>query len=94
MTKFAMNDRMVLTAIKRAVSPDSAYILDELRREQQRHVAAGGTGSPPTSQQTLRRLRSMEKLGLVEASAYPNGYYGYRWKTTERGHLLLEGDAS
>jgi DNA-binding HxlR family transcriptional regulator len=37
----------------------------------------------------LRRLRELERDGLLVCTGGPDGYYGYSWRITEAGHASL-----
>lgn len=83
MNKFLLTEEMVLICAKRAVRPHSIYINDEVKREHLRHVAARGTGHPPSRGMVLRRLRSLAAKGFLRESAFPDGNYGYEWAIRE-----------
>lgn len=82
-----------LLAVSKAVSPDSIYILDEVRKMHAKAVAAGAIGHAPTRALVLRRLKTLASNGLLTQSATTNGYYGYRWDITEAGRKFLAGAA-
>lgn len=79
----------VLAAIPRAAGPWSNYIIDQLQRDHNKRVAAGGAGHPPSSALVLRRLKKLQTMGLVTRSQFTNGYYGYRWDITGAGLAAL-----
>lgn len=83
MSKFLLTEEMVLICAKRAVRPHSIYINDEVKREHLRHVAARGTGHPPSRGMVLRRLRSLAAKDFLSESAFPDGNYGYEWAIRE-----------
>lgn len=86
---FRLTKDMVLAAVAKAVSPDSAYINDEVQKMHRSHVASGGKGFPPRTSLVLSRLNSLTVDGLLEKSRFTNGYYGYRWSITPSGRDAL-----
>lgn len=87
MAKLTKED--VLAAVKKACSPDSIYIIDEVQRAHDRAVRAGAIGRAPTSALVLRRLKALAADGMLVQSSSTNGYYGYRWDITEAGLAAL-----
>jgi hypothetical protein len=87
MAKLTKSD--VLTAVAKAVRPDSIYIIDQVQRQHDAAVRAGGSGHAPTSALVLRRLKALAADGLLMQSAGTNGYYGYRWDITDAGRAAL-----
>lgn len=87
--KFQLSKDMVLLAVSKAISPDSAYINDEVSKMHRAHVGAGGTGHAPRVGLVLARLKALAADGLLEKSGFPNGYYGYRWELTAAGRSAL-----
>ena len=87
--KFRLTKEMVLVAVSRAVSPDSNYIGDQVSRIHRAHVSAGGIGYPPRTSLVLSRLNALAADGLLNKSAFTNGYYGYRWEFTPAGRAAL-----
>jgi len=81
----------VLKAVSKAISPDSTYINDEVQKMHRDHVKAGGTGHPPRVSLVLARLNALAADGMLEKSAFTNGYYGYRWTITPSGLQALGG---
>lgn len=77
--KFLLSKEMVLAAVSSAISPDSAYINDEVNKLHRAHIASGGKGQAPRGSLVLARLNALAVDGLLAKSAFPNGYYGYRW---------------
>lgn len=88
MTRLTEED--VLLAVKQAAAPRSGYIGDVIQR---RHAfaARGGAiaGHPPTRAIILRRLRSLEKSGLLKCIGGPDGMYGFEWSITKAGHMVI-----
>lgn len=82
----------VLKAVSTAVLPRSGYINDEIHKAHQAHVAAGGIGHPPTTALVLRRLRALERDGLISCVGGPDGFYGFEWTITEAGRRALENE--
>lgn len=80
----------VLAAVKKACSPYSMYIIDEVRRTHDQAVMAGATGHVPKSALVLRRLKELAADGVLVQSSCANGYYGYRWEITESGRAALK----
>lgn len=81
-----LTESQVMEAVRDAVMPYSAYINDVILS---RHARAG-VGHPPRSSLTLRRLRALERKGLVKCMAGPDGLYGYLWSLTNAGRAILE----
>ncbi|MGB6087750.1 hypothetical protein [Parvibaculum sp.] len=79
----------VLRCVDSAVSPDSAYINDEVQKMHRANIASGGIGHTPRVGLVLARLNSLAADGLLEKSAFTNGYYGYRWTITPAGRSAL-----
>ncbi|RVC47603.1 hypothetical protein EN781_00255 [Mesorhizobium sp. M4A.F.Ca.ET.090.04.2.1] len=84
----------VLAAVATAVSPRGAYINDQVQRAHAKAVKAGAIGHPPSTGLVLRRLRSLEKRGLIECVGGPDGYYGFEWRITDAGRAELARRAS
>lgn len=87
---FKLTKEMVLLAAKRAVSPDSAYINDEVQKMHRDHVYGGGKSFPPRTSLVLARLNALAADGVLEKSRFTNGYYGYRWTITEASRKALQ----
>lgn len=85
-----LTKEMVLLAVKKAVSPDSAYVNDEVQKMHRDHVYAGGKGFPPRTSLVLARLNALAADGMLEKSRFTNGYYGYRWTITPAGRAALQ----
>lgn len=84
-----LSDMQVLRAAANAVALYSSFIGDELIRDYKQHVAAGGSGLPPTRAKILRHLRRLAAKGLLKQSELPIGYYGYGWDLTDAGRAAL-----
>ncbi|TPI86391.1 hypothetical protein [Mesorhizobium sp. B2-8-9] len=84
-----LTEAQVLLAVKQACAPRSAYIGDVLYRRYADAVRNGAAGYLPTRARILRRLRSLEKSGLIACVGGPDGFYGYEWRITKAGHLAL-----
>ncbi len=85
-----LTEHEVLVALDKAVSPASAYVIDELNQTHHARIKAGGTGFPPSRGLVLRRLRSLESGGKIECRGGPDGYYGYKWRITDTGRAALQ----
>ena len=85
----ALTKEEVLRAVASAKEPNSYRINEEIARAHARRVRAGGGGHTPRTDLVLRRLRSLERDGLLKASAFSYGYYGYGWDITEAGRAAL-----
>ncbi len=86
---FRLTPEMVLLAVSKAVSPDSAYINDEVQKMHHDFVRRGGKGFPPRADLVLARLNALAAKGFLEKSTFTNGYYGYRWRITSAGRAAL-----
>lgn len=90
---FKLTKEMALLAVSQAISPDSAYINDQVAKMHRAHIAAGGKGFNPRTDLVLSRLNALAKDGMLTKSMFPNGYYGYRWTITDVGRQALsEGE--
>lgn len=76
--KLDNHDRLILKAVVRAVAPRSAYIAHEVDRLIIPHMRRD---------RILRKLRRLEKTGLLECVGGPDGYYGFTWKLTDEGKI-------
>jgi len=85
----ALTNEEVLRAVASAKERNSYRINEEIAWAHARRVSDGGKGNPPQTDLVLRRLRSLERDGLLKSSAYPYGYYGYGWDITEAGRAAL-----
>jgi hypothetical protein len=84
-----LTEQEVLIALDKACSPASAYVIDELNQAHHARIKAGGTGFPPHRGVVLNRLRSLERSGKIECRGGPDGYYGYKWRITDAGRVVL-----
>ena len=85
----ALTKEEVLRAVASAKEPNSYRINEEIALAHDASVRAGGKGYPPRTDLVLRRLRSLERDGLLKASAFSCGYYGYGWDITPAGRAAL-----
>ena len=85
----ALTKEEVLWAVASAKEPNSYRINEEIARAHARRIRAGGVGHTPRTDLVLRRLRALERDGLLKSSAYSYGYYGYGWDITPAGLAAL-----
>lgn len=70
----------VLEALKQCSWKRSGYVYDVLRQAHYDSILEGGNGFPPTTSLMRRRLKQLEKDGVIRCvDADPKGGYGVEW---------------